>query len=250
MLNLAVATSFPALEPDARLLAGKLNLPMAEGKQYDYLLVLTPDYLGLQKCGSKALPVFVDFLSIEMNRRRKQASLKREALARALGLKGQSSAKIVDATAGLGRDSFILACLGFEVILLERSPIVFALLKDGLNRASQNEQLAPIIARMHLIQTDALSWLKTTQPDLVYLDPMFPEKRKSALVKKNMQFFQEIIGNDVDAETLLQTALTCANNRVVVKRPRLAAPLAGQEPAFCLEGSSSRFDVYLISRTP
>lgn len=245
--KIAVTNTTPELEKQAQQLAHQLQLPFTQNpNEYDFLLIQTPEFLGLQKNNSKTLPLYVDFLSAEMNRRRTQASLRREALARALGLKANTQPKIVDATAGLGRDSFILACLGFEVQMLERSPIVCALLQDGLNRASQDIKIAPIISRLQLIQTDAGSWLKTAErPDLIYLDPMFPERRKSALVKKNMQFFQEIIDEEEDADALLKIALTCANKRVVVKRPRLAQPLAGTVPTFNLSGSSSRFDIYL-----
>lgn len=248
MTTIAVTSTTLDLEPQAKELASHLQLPFTKSHEdFDFILIQTPEYLGLQKTNSKSLPLYVDFLSPEMSRRRAQASLRREALARALGLKANTNPSIVDATAGLGRDSFILACLGFEVQMLERSPIVCTLLEDGLKRAAQDSQIAPIIAHLHLIQTDAISWLKTAKkPDLIYLDPMFPERRKSALVKKNMQFFQEIINEEDDPDALLQVALTCANKRVVVKRPRLAQPLAGAVPTFNLSGSSSRFDIYLI----
>lgn len=190
----------------------------------------------------------VDFLSGKMKYRRQHTSLRREALARALGLKNiMPHPTIIDATAGLARDSFILAALGFEVTLLERSPVIHALITDGMQRALKDPETAPIIARMHLIQADAISWLKNhdPRPDLIYLDPMFPERKKSALPKKNMRIFHEIVGDDLDAAALLETALACAASRVVVKRPRLAATLAGPRPSFSISGSSSRFDVYL-----
>ena len=245
--TIAILNTSLDLKPQAEMLARQLNLPIVDSEQtYDYLLVLTPHYLGLQKAGAKSHPLYVDFLSPEMTRRRIEASLRREALARALGLKGHTHPSIVDATAGLARDSFVLACLGFEVQLLERSPIIHALLADGLKRAAQDPKVALIVARLHLAQTDAISWLKTHERvDYIYLDPMFPERRKSALVKKNMQFFQDIVGDDTDAEALLQIALTCANKRVVVKRPRLAATLTGPKPTLSSTGSTSRFDIYL-----
>lgn len=191
----------------------------------------------------------IDFLTGNLAYRRKHTSLRREMLARAMGLKNKTTPYIVDATAGLGRDSFILACLGFEVTLLERSPVIYALLADGIERASQEPEIQPIMQRLHLIQADAITWMQALdplhRPDIIYLDPMFPERSKSALPRKEMQIFQQIVGNDPDADLLLKTALTCSTQRVVVKRPRLATPLADASPAFCLKGSSSRFDVYL-----
>src|SRR5690606_5526316 len=101
--------------------------------------------------------------------------------------------KILDATAGWGRDSFILASLGFEVTMIERSPIVAVLLKDALKRAANNEACK----RMHLIQDDAVHYLQPlaekNRPDVIYLDPMFPARKKSALVKKEMALLQTLL---------------------------------------------------------
>lgn len=242
-MDIVITTSHPELIPQAEHLAAELQIPFTQEPRTAYHLILTKEYLGLQKTSGTSLPVYVDFLSPEMKRRCQQASLKREALARALGLKNKTQPVIIDATAGLARDSFILACLGFEVTLLERSPIIHALVADGLKRAQQD----PIVARLHLLHVNAIEWLKTATADLIFLDPMFPEKRKTALSKKNMQFFQDVIGDDEDSEALLAVALTCATSRVVVKRPRLATPIKGPAPSFCLSGSSSRFDVYVRS---
>lgn len=248
--SIAVFTKTPELLTQATALAQRLHLPLADNViHYDYLLILTPDYLGIKKTGTTALPFYVDFLAGKLNYRRQHTSLRREMLARALGLKNKTTPFIVDATAGLARDSFILACLGFEVTLLERSPLIHALVEDGIQRASQQMHAAPIVQRLHLIKTDANAWLRKLtppeRPHMIYLDPMFPERTKTALVKKDMQIFHDIVGKDNDADTLLQTALACATQRVVVKRPRLAA-LLEPAPNFSLTGSSSRFDVYLV----
>ncbi|MHB1946870.1 MAG: class I SAM-dependent methyltransferase [Gammaproteobacteria bacterium] len=248
-LLIAVTSSTPNLREQAEALATQLHLPYSNtGHGFDYLLQLTPKHLGLIKTGEKSLPLFVDFLSGKLTYRRQHASLRNEALARALGLSHQSSPKLVDATAGLARDSFILAGLGFEVQLLERSPLICALLEDGIKRAQANPHVAPIVNRLHLIQTDAISWLQShsQEIDIIYLDPMFPERQKSALVKKEMRIFQDLIGEDQDAGNLMKAALACAKKRVVVKRPRLAEPIEGISPSFSLKGSSSRFDIYLI----
>jgi 16S rRNA (guanine1516-N2)-methyltransferase len=210
---------------------------------------LTPEFLGLQKTGTKSLPLYIDFLSGKLDYRRHHTSLRREAIARAMGLKNHTTPYIVDATAGLARDSFILACLGFEVTLLERSPIIHALLEDAIQRAMQDAAAAVIVQRLNLIQTDAVTWLQALdrekRPNIIYLDPMFPERKKSALSKIDMRIFHDIVGDDPDADALLQAALPCATQRVVVKRPRLAASLAGPAPSFSLAGSSNRFDIYL-----
>lgn len=245
---IAISASTPALEPIAQALAQQLQLPFThDAHEYDFVLHFTPKHLGLIKNGAKMLPLYVDFLSGKLTYRREHASLRHEALARALGLNHQDTPIIVDATAGLARDSFILAGLGFNVQLIERSPIIHALLMDGIKRAAANPHTAPIVARFNLIQADAITWLRalSTPVDLIYLDPMFPEKQKSALVKKEMRFFQDLLGEDEDTEALLDTALACATKRVVVKRPRLAESIPGHTPSYSLKGSSSRFDVYI-----
>ncbi len=250
--HLAVTITTPQLQQQAKALAKQLHLPFTteDSAEFNYLLVITPDYLGLQKTGEKFHPLYVDFLSGKMIYRYQHASLKREALARALGLKGNTTPKIIDATGGLGRDSFILACLGFNVQILERSPIIFALLQDGIARAAKDNTMATIIKRLHIIQENAIFWLPSLtsneRPDMIYLDPMFPERTKSALVKKEMRIFHDIVGDDLDADRLLTTALSCATQRVVVKRPRYAKSLSNIAPSFTLAGSSSRFDVYIL----
>lgn len=240
-------TTFQDLEPKARALAATLGLSFTEEPNtHEYLLLVTPDHISLKKTGDNTTPLYVDFAAKDLEYRRQRASLRNEAIARALGLKKQTSCTIVDATAGLGQDSFIIAALGFEITLLERSPVVYTLVQDALIRAQHHATLAPIIQRMHLIQTDAIAWLNAAKPvDIVYLDPMFPERKKSALTRKSMRIFHDIVGNDIDSEQLLQAAFTCATRRVVVKRPRLASELAGLKPNFSLTGSSSRFDIYL-----
>jgi 16S rRNA (guanine1516-N2)-methyltransferase len=192
------------------------------------------------------LPLTVDFLSAKFTYRRHHASVRRETLARALGLKNHTTPTIVDATAGLGRDSFMLAALGFPITLLERCPIIQVLLENGMQRAALDPLVAPIIQRMDFMPGDATTHLQQLAPvDLIYLDPMFPARRKSALVKKEMQIFHDVVGTDPDADTLLSLALACATKRVVVKRSRSAGYLGEMTPAFSLQGKSSRFDVYI-----
>jgi len=191
-------------------------------------------------------PFHIDFLSDKLLYRISQASLRKELLARAIGLHPRENPTIVDATAGLGRDSFILAALGYKVTLLERSSTLYNLLADALTRAKAHPQTANIVDRMHLIHADALEWLpKQTSINVIYLDPMFPERKKSASVKKEMVILQDIIGKDTDSMHLFDLAITCATHRVVVKRPRLAANISQIKPNFSLTGKSSRFDIYL-----
>lgn len=245
-MTIAIHFTSKELQPRAEALAHTLQLPITSTpSHYDYLLYLTSTYLGLKKTNSESKPLYIDFLSPPMQYRQHYASIKNERLARALGLKKNTSPIIIDATGGLGRDSFILATLGFHVTVLERSPIIHALLLDGMERAQL--QLAAI-HRLTLVHANALIWLpqQTIKPDIIYLDPMFEERKKSARPKKEMLIFHDIVGDDVDAATLLTTALICAKRRVVVKRPRLAQSLNEIIPAYSLNGNSCRFDIYLI----
>jgi 16S rRNA (guanine1516-N2)-methyltransferase len=153
----------------------------------------------------------------------------------------------VDATAGLGRDAFVLAQLGCVVTLIERQPLIAALLEDALQRASADSEVGPIVARMHLLSGNAIDLMGAwagEPPQVIYLDPMFPHREKSAQVKKEMRLFRPLAGDDDDASALLESALALATHRVVVKRPRKASAIAGEKPGYVLEGKSSRFDVY------
>lgn len=198
-------------------------------------------------------PVRVDFVSGTLRWRLAHGGGRGEMVAKACGLKKEFIPRVLDCTAGLGRDALILASLGCTVALCERSPMVAALLEDGLARAAQNAELAPIVARMALQAGDALSVLNglaaappEQRPEVVYLDPMFPHREKSALVKKDMRIFRTVVGEDLDAGALLAPALAVARKRVVVKRPSRAPYLADRKPSMELTGQSSRFDIYLV----
>lgn len=217
-----------------------------------YQLVQTSERLELHDTKDlKTGPVYVDFLEGKAQHRRKFGGGKGQDIAKAIGLHKLKHPHVIDATAGLGRESFVLATLGCTVTLLERSPTVHALLQDGLKRAreSSDAEVQAIVSRMTLYHASAHEWLPTlttdTLPDVIYLDPMFPERHKSALVQKEMRFFHNVVGDDPDSDGLLNIALHHANHRIVVKRPRHAPELAGSKPAFVITGKAIRYDVYL-----
>jgi len=200
-------------------------------------------------------PLTIDFLSPTLRYRFQHASLKKELLARAMGKHPRDNPVIIDATAGLGRDSMLLAVLGFKVTMIERSPVLYDLLKDALARAADDKTLSEACARLELILADSVDWLRSPacieqkKPDIIYLDPMFPERKKSASVKKEMVSLQELLGKDDNVQDLFSAAMACGANRVVVKRPRLSPNIVcAPGPAFTLSGKSSRFDVYLNPR--
>lgn len=244
MFAIAVSYQSDAQREAANRLAAKLGAPLLppHAEQFTPLLQFTDTHLAFSLPGTKMKPFFIDFLSPTWHFRLKQASLRKEALARAIGIRPRENPTLIDATAGLGRDSFLLAALGYHVILLERSPIIHALLDDALRRA---RIASPIVDRMSLLERDAIHYLANQSADIVYLDPMFPEREKSAKVKKEMIILQQLLGKEAETDELLNAALACATKRVVVKRPRLASPIANQSPSFSLTGNSCRFDVYI-----
>jgi 16S rRNA (guanine1516-N2)-methyltransferase len=166
-----------------------------------------------------------------------------------VGLSGAVPPRIVDATAGLGRDAFLLASRGCEVTLLERSPHVHALLADGLARAAAaGPDFAAIASRMTLRLGDARQLLAGLEPDVVLVDPMHPPRTNTALVKKEMRLLRELVGSDPDALELMQAALAAARKRVVLKWPLRAAPMAGlRKPSHQIVGKTTRYDVFMIA---
>lgn len=216
-------------------------------------LVLTPENLQLRKMDEPKLGgIFVDFVSGAMAHRRKFGGGRGEAVAKAVGIKKDYLPDVIDATAGLGRDAFVLAALGCHVRMLERHPVVAALLDDGLQRGYQDVEIGEWLKqRMSLIHASSITALAdiAAPPDVIYLDPMYPHRQKSALVKKEMRVFQSLVGADDDADALLAPALALAKRRVVVKRPDYAEPLAGQKAPSAVTTKSHRFDIYPCIKT-
>ena len=216
-----------------------------------FALVWSSTHLELRKLDEPDLgAVYVDFVEGAVAHRRKFGGGRGQSIAKAVGLKSGLNPLVVDATAGLGRDAFVLASLGCQVVMLERSPIVAALLADGLTRAYQDPEIGGWMReRMSLRHGSALSQLQQLEfrPDVVYLDPMFPHKKKSALVKKEMRVFQSLVGPDLDADALLPAALAVASKRVVVKRPDYAGWLNERKPSSCIETKNNRFDLYILA---
>lgn len=171
-----------------------------------------------------------------------------QGLPRAIGMKGGKTPDVVDATAGLGGDAFLLASLGARVVMIERSPHMHDLLQDGLERARQvGGDVAQVIDRMTLIYGDAKDLLPGLSPQVVLVDPMHPPRGKSALVKKEMRLVREIVGIDEDCHELMQVALAVASKRVVLKWPRLAEPIKDiVAPSHQIMGKSTRYDVYMV----
>ena len=191
-----------------------------------------------------------DFLQGAVNHRLRFGGGRGQHLPKAVGMKGGQSPTIIDATAGLGRDAFLLASLGSQVTLIERSDIIHELLAAGMDAACQaGGQHKDIMDRMTLIHGDSITLLPHMQADVVLVDPMHPPRQKSALVKAEMRAIRDIVGGDEDQQLLIETALAMATKRVVLKWPAKAAPLTGLRPAsHQIIGKSTRYDVFITNK--
>ena len=215
---------------------GKLELPEGLELRVDERgLALLGDGLELRGDLSRMLP------------RMRRDRLSRELLVRAARVRGTERPTAVDATAGLGEDSLLLAAAGFAVTLCERDRVIAALLHDALARARETEGLAEAASRMTLVEGDAVEVLATLDgtPDVVYLDPMFPERRRRAATNKKLQLFQRLERPCEDEEALMHAALAAHPRKVVVKRPLKGPHLAGLKPSSSLAGKVVRYDVYV-----
>jgi 16S rRNA (guanine1516-N2)-methyltransferase len=191
-----------------------------------------------------------DFLQGAISHRLRFGGGRGQHLPKAVGLKGGQSPIIIDATAGLGRDAFLLASLGSQVTLIERSDMIHELLAAGMETAHKaGGQHKEIIERMTLIHGDSIELLPRMHAEVVLVDPMHPPRKKSALVKAEMRAIRDIVGFDEDQRLLIETALAIAAKRVVLKWPARAAPLAGLRPAsHQITGKSIRYDVFMTSK--
>jgi 16S rRNA (guanine1516-N2)-methyltransferase len=262
-LRLRVPDNSPSPPPDSSIvlyidphcacrhvseLADIYDLPRTNNRFHQGLLLrLTPGGLELCRPDDPELAggLRVDFEAPRFRRRWLHPG--RELLVRAAKVHRHAAPLIIDATAGLGRDAFLLAAAGYRVHLFERHPIIAALLGDGLQRAARSPQIAAITARMHLTVGDVVDFFSTIneQPEVIYLDPMFPERSKSAKVKQELRLLQLLPDHKDDAEQLLQAALALQAKKVVVKRPLKGPFLLTLPPTYSLRGKAVRFDIYV-----
>ncbi len=247
----------PGYSKQCEVLAAQLQLPIITNEsespqalklsyQRDRLQLLAP--ASLQGSG----PVFVDFIAGKLAHRLRFGGGKGQAIAKAVGIKTGETPTVLDATAGLGQDAFILASLGSEVQMIERNPIVAALLADGLRRATLDSDTHSIIKRMQLTTGDSLQLMTIptkANVDVVYLDPMYPSKKGSALTQKGMQTLRHLLGHtsrtNESALALLNAARKLVRKRVVLKRPTRVEPLSDPKPAFYIPGKTTRYDIWL-----
>lgn len=229
-------------------IASQLDIPIISPHEAStrsgLFLQMRAGHLLLGRLGVRQHPVSVDFVSSLEHRRRGP-----ELLLKAVG-GGHPRPTVVDATAGLGRDSAILLAAGYSVCMIEENPVATALLNDALRRLQSEPSCREIAGNLRLLTGKAEQRLPELalegRADVVYLDPMFAASGKSALVKKEMQLFQSLLGHGADTSELLEVALSAAKYRVVIKRAIKAAPLADREPTLSVRGKAVRFDVYAL----
>lgn len=238
----SITTAEPSLEHQCRQISKEFSIPYVdEIEPTEYSLKLDKAHLSLIKNSDAQLkPFYIDFCEGKLAYRSIRANM--ELLGKAIGLKKLKNPKVLDATAGFGRDGFLLASLGCDVTMLERSPILYLLLNDALERYETSIQSR---LNLKLLHQDSIAFLKTSETyPIIYLDPMFPERRKSALVKKEMRFLHDIVGLSEQDYELLKLSLQKSEKRVVVKRPLHAEYLAQKKPDFSYKGKAIRFDIY------
>jgi 16S rRNA (guanine1516-N2)-methyltransferase len=241
------------LHQKAESLAKKLGIPCVPAPSSHPQLVYTERGLELrmQLEGPDTVRpsvLYIDFAGGKAGFRHARNCTTRQPLARAVGIRPGFRPSVFDATAGMGGDAFVLACLGCRVVMHERSPVIGALLADAIERALLIEPVAAIFRdAVRLVVGNAIEALQLLPepPDTVYIDPMYPHRRNSALNSKEMRIIRAVVGDDEDGPALLGAALATAARRVVVKRPKGAPLLDGHRPSHQVPMKNSRFDVYL-----
>ena len=241
-------------------------IPLLKTKNddYDLLLVFHDDLIELYD-RQLDTAISIDFLKGSLAHRQQFGGGRGQAIAKAVGLKSGITPTILDATAGLAGDAFVLATLGCPVTLIERSPVIFALIENAVERASLSEKFEPILQQgFNIINRDAIDYISeqltlrdssvenetpdVIYPDVIYMDPMYPHRKKSALVKKDMQILQRLHDDEDDAADILEKALLYAKKRVVVKRPIQAEALNNRKPSTCIKSKKTRYDIYTIEK--
>jgi 16S rRNA (guanine1516-N2)-methyltransferase len=191
----------------------------------------------------------IDFLHDKINYSRTSHRGKNELIAKALGL-GKGITTVLDLTCGLAQDAFFMAQLGFTVRAFERSQPVFQIVAAALAKAQKDAPDRADIHRLQIEAKDSIEYLESSEFQglskegmALYLDPMFPEKKKTALPRKEMQIFREVVGEDSDGTRLLSLALLSGCARVVVKRP-LRSPALTEGWLHQYAGTTVRYDLY------
>ncbi len=245
--NIGIWTEFAEATSLVEAIAKKLELPITN--QAELILIKNENCWRLTSQDQSMLgEIMIDFAGGKVARRRKIPGAGKQPLVKAVGIKQSQRPTILDATAGLGADAFLLASLGCKVWLCERNPIVAILLKDAIERAKNKPQTTEVFNRSMIFagaDLDQAQQILPHAPDVIYLDPMYPkpEKKRSANVKKEMQILRALLAADDDASDWLEKARNWSK-KVVVKRPSWAQPLA-KDMQGCVESKNHRYDIFM-----
>ena len=230
----------PGYESQIEQISSKYQIPIVAKQQnssIQFLLDIEDGILKLIEPGS------VRFRPIYSYSGSLQQISRRTLLGRAIGRKTQT---VIDATAGLGGDAFLLSRMGYSVLAIERQPVIAALLENGILRILERSDRIKLEFRF-ADSRKILSNLNES-PDVIYLDPMYPVGRKTSVaVARPIRILRELAGDDSDAESLLNTSLKSASRRVVIKRPHFAEPLRRDKLSDSLMGKLVRYDLYQVS---
>jgi len=234
----------------AELFASENKLKLLPEKNNEYALQLIYGENHIELFDTELnTGIHVDFLEGALAHRQQFGGGRGQAIAKAIGLKHGKSPTVLDATAGLARDAYILATLGCKVTLVEQSPALYTLIKNGIERALASDLKHFINNFTNLVCADSVLFIKNAgsdvSPDVIYIDPMYPERKKSALVKKDMQILHKLIGYSKKNDGILEAALEYATQRVVVKRPIHANPINDIKPAANISSKKTRYDIYI-----
>ena len=252
---LVADSNSPEVQLRIQALAKQLALPVCAGgthakQSYEFLLIVGERKLKLQDTSSpESTSMTIDFSYGGRSHHRFHTGFSKQPLVRAVGPLS-SHKTVLDATAGLGRDAFFLASIGYGVTAVERAPILAVMIEDALARAhaQADHRLAETLHRLTFVSGDARTVLASLadadRPDVVYLDPMYPPRRKSASPKKELRMCRALAGDDEDAASLFEQAMVSARCRVVVKRHPHAPKLA-PNPSHQIRSKMLRFDVYV-----
>lgn len=243
-MNVAITAAEEQL-PIARALGNRYGLPVVatDSDEYPFCLVVTAQHIEC-RVPDQLKPLVIDFAAGKAKFRQHCAQMLQHPLVRAVGVKRNEPPSVIDVTAGMGDDAYLLASLGCKVLMLERHPVIAILLEDALTRLKTSQ---PEI-ELSLRYVDAKTYLQSgVKADVIICDPMFPKGGQRAKVKKPMQLLQALVGSDRDADEVFGLALQVAQKRVVVKRPKTAPPLAEKAPTFSIRTKNHRFDGYEVT---
>ena len=226
----------------ADMLSRQLGVPLADSMGEALTLVFDGSGLSLVGSGMRYQGDFARTLN-----RVTKGRLHHEMLVKLAKTKTEHPVA-VDAAAGMGEDSFLLAAAGYEVYLFEQDAVIAALLRDALYRAGEDDRLREIVGRMHLSEGNSIELMPRLgiTPEIVYLDPMFPPRKKSGLIHKKLQLIQKLEQPCADERELFAAAAAMHPKKIIIKRPLNGAPLADRKPSYTVKGKAIRYDVVVI----